>query len=135
MKSPSIHIIPLNDTGDGRGSSFSLPDFWREFIGSVLDFHPMTIRPHQVRGNHYHAEHRESIIVMYSDQWSLHWDSGPQSASQRQHFDGQGAVLIQIEPHVSHAIRNDGSVDLQIVGISNRQYDPEDPDSHFRQLL
>jgi dTDP-4-dehydrorhamnose 3,5-epimerase-like enzyme len=135
MKSVSIQVIPINDSGDERGSSFSLPITWREFIGSVLDLHAMTLRPNQVRGNHYHVERRESIIVMYSDQWSLHWDSGPQSAIQHQHFVDKGAVLIQIDPYTSHAIRNDGSVDLYIIGISNRQYDAEDPDSHYRRLV
>lgn len=135
MKSASVRVIPLNDSEDERGSSFSLPDTWREFIGSVLDLHAMTLRPKQVRGNHYHAERHESIIVIYCDQWSLHWDSGPQSAVQHQHFVDKGAVLIQIEPHASHAIRNDGSVELYILGMSNRQYDPQDPDSHYRRLV
>ena len=48
MKSASIQVIPLYNSGDGRGSSFSLPDTWQEFIGSVLELHPMTLRPNQL---------------------------------------------------------------------------------------
>lgn len=135
MQHQPIQVMLLEDGGDERGSSFSLPDAWRDFLTSVVDVHITTLQPSYVRGNHYHIERRESLIVTYSDQWSLHWDYGPDSEIQHQQFAGSGTALILVEPYASHAIRNDGAAILHIIGMTNGKYDPKQPDAYGRPVI
>lgn len=132
MKRPPLRVELIPDTGDSRGSSFTLPDAARMLGTSVKDIHVMTLRPSCVRGNHFHAEKHERILVVHSDKWSLHWDTGPHTAVAHRTFHGAGAALIQVEPFAAHAIRNDGTVDLWIVDWSECEFDPARPDIHRR---
>lgn len=130
-----IRIIRLADAGDSRGRSFTPPPECFNFIGSVQDMHIATVVPRAVRGNHYHEHHREILIMIYSDQWSLHWDSGPGTVIQKEAFSGSGVVMVEIEPLASHAIRNDGKSDIYMIGVSNIPYNPEEADSHPRRVV
>lgn len=129
-----VHIVKLDNGGDTRGSSFVPPPECLEFIGTIRDMHIATILPGAVRGNHYHQQHREVIVVVHADHWSFHWDLGPDSEIHRERFSGAGAVMIEIAPLASHAIRNDGAAELYIVGFSDAPFDVRLPDSHRRQL-
>lgn len=135
MKGAPIRITPLQDNGDERGSSFSIAEEWFKFLGSVLDAHIATLQPGHIRGNHYHLERYEMIIVVSGEKWSLYWDSGPETEIQRRQFTSKGAVLIEVEPLASHAIRNEGLADLWIVALSNRRYDPQNPDTYRRPVV
>lgn len=130
-----LHFTRITDAGDARGSSFTLPDAARVLGGSVKDLHIMTLRPRCVRGNHFHAEKHERILVIHADKWSVHWDSGPDTEIVHRTISGKGALLIRVEPHASHAIRNDGDADLWIVAWSDREFDTEHPDVHPRAVI
>ena len=130
-----IRIVRLPDTGDTRGSSFVPPPECLEFIDSIRDMHIATILPGAVRGNHYHRQHREVVVVVHSDRWSFHWDSGPGSAIRTEECLGAGAVMLAIEPLAAHAIRNDGAAELYVIGFSNVAYDIRMPDSHRRPVV
>jgi dTDP-4-dehydrorhamnose 3,5-epimerase-like enzyme len=135
LQSLPVRVVLLDDHGDRRGRSFSLPDGWHEFLGTTVDMHTATIHAGPIRGNHYHTQRQEIITVLYQDRWSLHWDSGAETEIHHQFFSGTGAVLIEVEPQASHAIKNDGSVDLHIISLSNRRYNPEHPDAYPRQVV
>src|SRR5215471_5469118 len=107
-----IRIVQLPNTGDIRGSTFVPPAEFLEFIGSIRDIHIASILPEAVRGNHYHQNHREVLFILYADQWSLHWDSGPGTEIGRETFSGSGTVMVEVEPLASHAVRNDGNSEL-----------------------
>lgn len=132
---PSVRIVRLSDSGDDRGSSFQTPPECLELLGEVRDMHVATIKPGAVRGNHYHEQRREAIVLFHSDKWSLHWDSGPGTDVHAQVFEGAGAVLVEVEPGASHAVRNDGQIELRMVGLSSMAYDPKQPDSFRRQIV
>jgi dTDP-4-dehydrorhamnose 3,5-epimerase-like enzyme len=134
MEDP-IQIVQLVNAGDIRGKSFIPPRECLEFIGSVRDIHIVSIVPGAVRGNHYHQHHREILFILYADQWSLHWDSGSGTEIRRTTFSGSGVVMVQIEPLASHAVRNDGNSELQMVGLSNLLYNPGQPDLYHRQVV
>jgi dTDP-4-dehydrorhamnose 3,5-epimerase-like enzyme len=127
-------VVELKDSGDERGSSFPSPEGLFEDGFTVRDVHLSTLLPGHVRGNHFHITRRETLIVMSEDRWSLYWDTGAQTSVVARVFDGLSAVLIQIPPHASHAIRNDGSVPLHIVGLTNGPYDPAAPDAYPRRV-
>jgi hypothetical protein len=130
-----LSVIELPNTGDRRGSSFGPPPelFARRF--PLGDLHLSTIVPGAVRGNHYHRERREVLAVMAVGPWSLHWDSGEGTSVQSRAFDGTHAVLVTIPIGASHAVRNDGTAVLHLVGLTDGPFDPSRPDAHPRVVV
>src|SRR5947207_8001983 len=121
-------VLPLDESTDERGLSFSIIEDQIARIGTVRDVHIAAIGPGCTRGNHYHARRTELIAVVFRDTWSLHWDTGHESKTHHRTFDGRGAVLVLPPRGWSHAVRNDGGVDMWIFAASNRPYDRHDPD-------
>lgn len=105
-----VRITPLEARKDHRGSSFPVP----LPFGSVGECHAATVRPAAVRGNHFHTTRRELLLVVYRDRWTLLWDDGEGTPLQSRAFEGEGALLAEIDPLCAHAVRNDGSHDLQL---------------------
>jgi oxalate decarboxylase/phosphoglucose isomerase-like protein (cupin superfamily) len=129
-----LRITVIEDSGDGRGSSFPVPGACLTGGFPVHDAHLSTLMPGRVRGDHFHVARQEILLVMSVDRWSLHWDSGAGTRVDSRAFDGPTAVVIQVPPHASHAIRNDGDAPLQIVGLTDGPYDPAAPDAYLRQV-
>ena len=134
MDSELVRIVTIPDTGDHRGGSFALPDGWNRFLPNLVDIHVTMIRPGQVRGNHYHARHKEILLVIYRDEWSFYWDSGAGTAIQERVFPGTGGVLIAVMPLASHAVFNSGKRDLFVAGLSDARHDPNRPDAFPRPV-
>jgi len=131
----TLSVVDLQDSGDARGSSFSVPA--ELFAGpfSVADMHVATIEPGATRGNHYHALRREVLVVVATDRWSLHWDEGAGTPIRQREFAGPGAVLVRVPDGMSHAIRNDGAVPMQLIGLADGPYDAARPDVHPRPVV
>ena len=121
-----VRVAPLAARSDARGSSFGveLP------FTSIEECHVATIRPGAIRGNHFHTQRREVLVVMYSDRWTLLWDEGEGTAAESRTFEGTGAVLLEAEPLCAHAVRNDGASDLHIVSLG----DTREADTFPRRL-
>lgn len=134
MSDGRLKITLVKDSGDGRGRSFPIPAecFTEGF--PVQDAHLSTLLPGYVRGDHYHAARHEILLVMSADCWSLYWDSGAGTQVENRTFDGSSAVVLQVPLNASHAIRNDGDVPLQILGLSDGTYDPAVPDAYTRKV-
>ncbi|MGW3307731.1 polysaccharide biosynthesis C-terminal domain-containing protein [Streptomyces sp. NPDC001073] len=135
MRDQSLSAVELHDSGDDRGSSFSVPA--ELFAGGfpVADMHIATIEPGAVRGNHFHATRRELLVVMAADRWSLHWDEGAGTPVQQRSFNGPGAVLVTVPIGMSHAIRNDGAVAMRMLGLTDGPYDADNPDAYSRTVV
>jgi dTDP-4-dehydrorhamnose 3,5-epimerase-like enzyme len=119
-----IQISELNNHGDTRGFSFSLPREALEFLGHLADMHLASTASGAVRGNHYHMRKQEAIVFLPGAAWSFHWDEGEGTPTQHRSFDGSSAILVLISPGSSHAVRNDGSTVLWLVACSSEAYDP-----------
>lgn len=135
MKDQSLGVDELPDAGDGRGSSFGVP---AEVFGGcfpVADLHIATIEPGAVRGNHFHLVRREVLVVIAAGPWSLHWDEGADTPVRQRSFDKPGAVVVTVPIGMSHAIRNDGAVPIQMVGMTDGPYDPDRPDAYPRPVV
>jgi oxalate decarboxylase/phosphoglucose isomerase-like protein (cupin superfamily) len=129
-------VVVIDDLGgDQRGDSFSVPTEYLEFVGAPGDMHVASIRPGHVRGNHFHVERHELILVLPHEAWSLHWDSGADTAVSTREFHGPGAVAIAIPPSAAHAIRNDGQALLWLIAATDGRYDPASPDAHRREVV
>jgi len=134
MEAGKLRFAELADSGDERGSSFAVPESWLSNTFPVRDVHISTLLPGHVRGNHFHRLRNEILIIMWEDRWSLHWDTGEGTPVHHHQFEGKGTVAVSVEPHTSHAIRNDGSLLLHMVGLSDAAYDPLAPDSLPRKV-
>ena len=130
-----VRILSLDDHGDQRGSSYTLPAQQLAFLGSVADVHFSTTLPGHTRGNHFHRLRREVLVVRFEDAWTLAWDQGGGTISELRKFDGAGTVIVAIEPLASHAVRNDGQRPLLIFALTNGVYDASNPDSYSRIVL
>ncbi|HET6179775.1 MAG TPA: hypothetical protein VFE61_22830 [Candidatus Sulfotelmatobacter sp.] len=119
-----VRILELDNRGDARGFSFTVPAEALTFVGSMKDIHLALTKPGAIRGNHYHLRRREAILVQPGSRWSLHWDEEKGATAQHREFDGGSAVLVLIEPGASHAVRNDGAAELWLTAISSEAYDP-----------
>ena len=119
---------------DARGVSFSLGAEQLEFLGRPRDVHVASILPGHVRGEHFHAERRELIVVIHEDDFSLHWDDGADGERHSRRFTGAGVVVVSIPPMAAHAVRNDGLRPLWLLAASDGPYDPQRPDAHARTV-
>jgi predicted RNase H-like nuclease len=110
-----VRVAPLVPRTDARGSAFGveLP------FASIEECHVATIRPGAIRGNHFHTQRREVLVVMYSDRWTLLWDEGEGTPVESRTYEGSGAVVLEAEPLCAHAVRNDGARDLHIVSLGD----------------
>jgi dTDP-4-dehydrorhamnose 3,5-epimerase-like enzyme len=133
-----VTIVHLSESTDERGLSFSLTT---ESIGELIikDVHIAAVRPGCVRGNHYHSKKLELITVVYKDEWSLHWDTGPETVVQCRSFSGCGAVTIQIPLFWSHAVKNNGRSELWLFNAADMSFDRSvvgaDQDAHTRRVI
>jgi len=121
-----VVFAPLPDLTDERGVSFSVPAQILYDL-AVRDVHIAAVRPGHVRGNHYHEKKAELITVIYADDWSFHWDTGPDTAVSSQEFAGSGAFSIQVPLLWSHAVKNDGIKDLWLFNMTDMSFDPTQP--------
>jgi dTDP-4-dehydrorhamnose 3,5-epimerase-like enzyme len=124
----------VENRADSRGDSYYIPREAIDFVGAIDEIHFATILPSAIRGNHYHIGRREFILLVFSDRWRLVWGSLEGADVTTEDFDGKGAVLIQVQPRIVHAIKNTGNKPIELVSFSNKQYDPQNPDT-FRKVL
>ena len=130
-----IHIERLDDSTDARGLSFSILEPLLSKIGHARDVHIGEILPGCIRGNHFHARRGELIAVVFSDTWSLHWDTGPDTAVHVRRFDGSGAIAVIPPRNWSHAVKNEGVKPMWIFAVSDQRYDRHESDSTRRDVV
>ncbi len=131
---PQIQVTILSDRGDERGSSFSTGIEWPAFLPFAKDMHITSLKSGHIRGNHFHRRKKEVIAIIHHDEWTLYWDSGPETEVQKKIFPGSGAVLITVEPLASHAVVNSGKQSLYTIGLTGEPFDSADPDTHKREI-
>jgi dTDP-4-dehydrorhamnose 3,5-epimerase-like enzyme len=124
MPGLTVEVLPPGD--DQRGHSFSVSPEALAFLGEIRDVHLTTLVPGGIRGNHYHQRRREALLVLHSSDWELLWDEGEGTATCMRRFPGGGAELVSIHPGCAHAVRNCGTAEMLVFGMSSGAYDPEE---------
>lgn len=127
-----LEVRVLGDSSDVRGWSYSVTEHELGLIDRTKDVHIAAIRPGCIRGNHYHMKRGELITVIHRDTWSLHWDTGENTPAHHRTFNGSGALAFAPPRGWSHAVRNDGSVDLIIVASNDVSYNRHEQDEVSR---
>ena len=100
-----LKYIRLNNNADLRGDSYYIPREAIDFIGVVVEIHFATIAPLAVRGNYYHINRNEFIIINFSDCCELAWKDLESKNIYQKTFEGCGAILIEVMSNVVHAIK------------------------------
>ncbi|MHC4259657.1 MAG: polysaccharide biosynthesis C-terminal domain-containing protein [Planctomycetota bacterium] len=130
-----IEIIRLKNNGDERGFSYKTRREAFDYIGKVEDVHIASIDSGKIRGNHYHIDRKECIIILYSDSWVFAWESEDVSVGEKKQFSGCGCILIKIKSNVTHAIQNIGKLPIYILAFSPNKYDPEKSDTVVKKII
>jgi len=130
-----IEITVLEDYGDTRGALYNIPVTDMQFLDNIQNIHFGKIHPNSIRGNHYHHQSKEMLIISYSDIWTLAWAKKDSAEISKKEFTGTGTVLIKVNEGVVHSVKNNGDKDLEIIALSNRIFSKETPDTYSRILL
>ena len=130
-----IEIKKLENYGDKRGALYNISDTDMKFLDKVKNTHFGRISPGSIRGNHYHHQTKEMLIITYSDRWTLSRSEIDSTEISKREFAGSGAVLIKINERTAHSVKNNGDKDLEIIALSNRIFPKENPDIFYRDLL
>ncbi len=126
-------VHELDNSGDERGDSYTIPEPLLRRLGQVRDVHVTTVLPGHLRGNHFHEEKEETIIVVASGSWILRWEDEARVVHERP-FASAGSVAIEVDRGLSHAVANTGDRPLVVVALSSRAFDPASADAHHRPL-
>jgi dTDP-4-dehydrorhamnose 3,5-epimerase-like enzyme len=130
-----IEIIKLENYGDIRGALYNISDSDMQFLDKIENIHFGKICPGSIRGNHYHHQSKEMLIISYLDTWTLAWAKKDSDEISIKEFIGSGAVLIKVNEGVVHSVKNNGDKDLEIIALSNRIFSKENPDTYSKILL
>ena len=131
----NIEIIELENYGDKRGVLYNISDAHMQFLDKIKNTHFGRISPGSIRGNHYHHQTKEMLIISYSDIWTLAWAEKDSAEISKKEFTGSGAVLIKINDEIAHSVKNNGNKDLEIIALANRIFSQENPDTFSKILL
>jgi len=130
-----IEIIKLENYGDIRGALYNISDSDMQFLDKIKNIHFGKICPGSIRGNHYHHQSKEMLIISYLDTWTLAWAKKDSDEISIKEFIGSGAALIKVNEGVVHSVKNNGDKDLEIIALSNRIFSKENPDTYSKILL
>jgi dTDP-4-dehydrorhamnose 3,5-epimerase-like enzyme len=130
-----VEITEIENYGDTRGALYNISDRDLKFLNKVQNIHFGKIHPNSVRGNHYHRQSKEMLIISYSDVWTLAWAEKDSAQIFTKEFKGSGAVMIKINAGVVHTLKNNGDKDLELIALSNIRFSKENTDAFSRILI
>ena len=130
-----IEIIKLKNYGDIRGALYNISDADIQFLDKIQNIHFGKIHPNSIRGNHYHHQSKEMLIICYFDTWTLAWALKDSVEISKKEFTGSGAVLIKVNEGIVHSVKNNGDKDLEIIALSNRIFSNESSNTFSKILL
>ena len=130
-----IEIKAIENYGDTRGALYNISDDELKFLDKIQNIHFGKIRPNSIRGNHYHRQSKEMLIISYSDAWTLAWAEKDSAQIFTKEFAGFGAVMIKINDGIVHALKNNGDKDLELIALSNIRFSKKNTDAFSRILI
>jgi UDP-2-acetamido-2,6-beta-L-arabino-hexul-4-ose reductase len=113
---------------DNRGSLSELlksPHFGQIFVS--------TTRPGVVRGNHYHNTKTEKFIVIKGNAAICFRDVRSDQVITYQ-VTGDHPEIVDIPPGYTHSIENTGQDELITLFWASEVFDPENPDTYYREV-
>ena len=110
----NVEIIELTYLADSRGwVARPLPDAILN-NGLIANFHVPSLKPGAVRGNHYHRDTREYVLILNGPCKACFKDTETGELWETV-FPGDRPVLLKIEPHTTHTFMNAAPHDVFLI--------------------
>ena len=87
----------------------------RESLGNL---HVVSMRPGTVRGNHYHTEATEWLLVCRGPA-EVVWRRAGDDSIRNANVSKAGPVLFKIPPNVKHAVLNESNEEIYLMSFSD----------------
>lgn len=107
---------------DNRGVVFEPLD--EVDIAHQKNVHVVVSRPGAVRGNHYHVNGTETLVVCGPALIRIRQGDNREDVA----IAAQETIRMVIPPKISHAIQNTGDTDCLLVAFNTIAHDPANPD-------
>ncbi|MEJ5238777.1 cupin domain-containing protein [Limisphaera sp. VF-2] len=118
-----VSIEPLRLVRDVRGWVVEPVD--ERHLAGLRNVHVVWTEPGHVRGNHYHRETTEILLVVGPAR--VRWVSGG-AVQELMVAEGEARRLV-FPPGVAHAIQNIGTRPMVLASFTDRPHDPQQPDT------
>jgi UDP-2-acetamido-2,6-beta-L-arabino-hexul-4-ose reductase len=100
--------------------------------GEAGDPHVVSLRPGTSRGNHYHTDATEWLLV-FGGPATIVWRSPTQPEPTELALEGEGPWLFEFPPLVEHAIENRADSDCYLFAFYDRAEPTTTPSSSLAQ--
>ena len=130
-----VKIIEMIGRCDERGRSMAIPEEAFEFLGGVVEMHIAELVPGAVRGNHWHDNRNEVLVVQGEDKFQFAWAKDKGMPGKVLSFDAGSFVAILIPQMVCHGIKNCGDRPIWVTAIADGSYDGVTPDTYAKNLI
>ncbi len=118
-----VKVEPVGRSTDDRGFVFEPLD--GPFPENLKNVHVVVSRPGAVRGNHYHRQGTETLVICGPARVRI------RTAGETHEFaiPADATYRLVIPPGTSHAIENTGATDNLLVAFNTEPHDPAQPDT------
>ncbi|MDP8254780.1 MAG: WxcM-like domain-containing protein [Candidatus Alcyoniella australis] len=127
-----VLIIKATTGSDQRGWSSHLAQIMPWPLREMRNVHAVELLPAAVRGNHLHQSTNEAILVIGGPCEAVFCKDGDVAKVVcAQH----GPVLIAIPAGTAHAFRNFSDSPIELICLTDREFDPQEPDQIRVELI
>ena len=107
-----VQPLPLHLRADERGFALNLFSEIQAESGEIREFHVCSLNEGAVRGNHYHENAEEHILVLGGE--ALLALKNPEETDKAERRI-RSIELVKINRNTAHAIKNEGQTPLHIL--------------------
>jgi len=100
---------------------------------AIEQIHFSVSKPGAIRGNHYHKNRTEWLVVTRGIGKIFLEDNITKERSEQTLF-ADIPILIKISPNITHTIVNSGDVPMHLLIITNQKHDLKDTDTYPQPL-
>jgi len=96
--------------------------------GKIKNIHLASIKPGNIRGNHYHKNKTEYIFMFSGSVEVVIKDTVKNQIEKYDSIECDTPYLLIAKPKVAHAIKNIGKNDVYLFCFGTKPYDQNNPD-------
>jgi quercetin dioxygenase-like cupin family protein len=134
MEQSIIQQIDIPGTKDERGVTVIPMEESKLFGGKYCNVHIPSINPGAIRGNHYHADQPEYVLILGQDCRIV----AVENATQRREelfFEEAPNKLLVFPPKVTHALKNEGKEMIYLVCFNEKDGSSDKPETTRKVIL
>lgn len=128
----SMRTQKLKSYSDNRGCL--VENTLEEMMAQARHFFVSKSKPGVVRGNHYHNNKIEWFYIIQGSALIVTEDIKTQEREELQ-IHAQDNLIVQMVPHVAHAMKNTGNEEMILLAIINVTHDQKNPDTYHYLVL